>query len=227
MRWGLTISLLLAGASTALIAFLGATASLPQAGRANSLPPALARVPDHAAQFTPERRFLAPSDAAEAGAGGLFPSTTRSLLKVAATLKHGDYIWDDAGVPPGRVTVWIDLRRQMVSIFRNNHEIGTAVIIYGADDMESPEGRFTVLTKRRAYHSRTYDAAMPYSLFITRDGVALHASTMSARRATRGCIGLPEAFAKRLFQAAREGDVVEVTRSDAGIARRLAGRAKV
>ena len=65
----------------------------------------------------------------------------------------------------------------------------------------------------RDYHSRSYDAPMPFSLFITNTGVALHASPMSSRRATHGCIGLPDGFAEKLFEAAKVGDVVEIVRS--------------
>lgn len=143
----------------------------------------------------------------------LLPPGTKSLLKVTAPMKHGDYVWNEDGIEPGRVNIRVDLRRQMISAYRNGHEIGTAVIVYGAGDKASPEGTFHILSKKRHYHSRTYDAAMPASLFISNDGVALHGSPMSARRASHGCIGLPIDFAEQLFDAARVGDRVEITRS--------------
>lgn len=141
------------------------------------------------------------------------PPGTASLLKVPAVMRHGDFVWNEQGIPKGKIKIWVDLRRQMISAFRNGHEIGTAVIVYGAEDRTSPEGRFPILNKQRHYHSRTYDAAMPASLFITNDGVALHGSPMSSRRASHGCIGLPVAFAEKLFDASSVGDVVEITRS--------------
>lgn len=141
------------------------------------------------------------------------PPGTASLLKVPAVMRHGDFVWNEQGIPKGQIKIWVDLRRQMISAFRNGHEIGTAVIVYGAEDRTSPEGRFPILNKQRHYHSRTYDAPMPASLFITNDGVALHGSPMSSRRASHGCIGLPVAFAEKLFDASSVGDVVEITRS--------------
>ena len=141
------------------------------------------------------------------------PPGTASLLKVPAVMRHGDFVWNEQGVPKGQIKIWVDLRRQMISAFRNGHEIGSAVIVYGAEDRTSPEGRFPILNKQRHYHSRTYDAPMPASLFITNDGVALHGSPMSSRRASHGCIGLPVAFAEKLFDASSVGDVVEITRS--------------
>src|SRR3546814_7006645 len=71
-------------------------------------------------------------------------------------MRHGDYKWNEDGVPPGQLTVWVDLRTQLLSVFRGGHEIGTAVVVYGAETMESPLGRFPILSKQRDYHSRTY-----------------------------------------------------------------------
>lgn len=162
----------------------------------------------------PGRKQLMPTEAALASGDKLLPPETKSLLIVPTQLKHGDHVWNETGVPPGKVTIWVDLRRQMISAFRSGHEIGTAVIIYGAEDMSSPEGTFPILRKVSDYHSRSYDAPMPNSLFITNDGVALHGSPMSRRRASHGCIGLPVEFSHKLFEASKVGDIVEITRSD-------------
>lgn len=163
------------------------------------------------------RELISAAEVTRATSRKLLPPATKSLLSVPSPLRHGDYVWNEEGVPAGKLTIWVDLRRQMISAFRNGHEIGTAVIVYGATDMSSPEGTFPVLRKISDYHSRTYDAPMPYSLFITNDGVALHGSPMSKRRASHGCIGLPVDFAQKLFKASRVGDIVEITRSDDSI----------
>ena len=145
----------------------------------------------------------------------LLPKGVKSLLKTSGTLTHGDYVWNDEGVPAGKITVFVDIRRQMMSVFKGGHEIGTAVIVYGAGDHESPLGTFPILSKYRDYHSRTYDAPMPHSLFLTRDGVAIHGNVMETYRATKGCIGLPPEFAQLLFDVASKGDIVEITQSQA------------
>ena len=147
----------------------------------------------------------------------LLPADTKSLLKIPRQLRHGEYVWNEEGVSAGSISIWVDLRRQLISVFRNGHEIGTAVIVYGAQDMSSPEGTFPILRKSPDYHSRTYDAPMPYSLFITNDGVALHGSPISKRRASHGCIGLPVEFAQKLFGLTKAGDLVTILRSDAGV----------
>ena len=131
-----------------------------------------------------------------------------SVLNVAEAMRFGDFVWDDEGVPAGLVWVRIDLARQVISVFRGGDEIGTAVILYGTDGMPTPFGRFAVRHKDAAYHSRSYDAPMPYALFLTDDGVAIHASRVRRGFATHGCIGVPDAFARRLFAAVAEGDPV-------------------
>lgn len=166
----------------------------------------------------PARDYLSLAERNRGLRYGLLPADTRSLLKTPGRMRHGEYKWNEDGVPPGQLTIWVDLRRQLLSVFRGGHEIGTAVVVYGAETMESPLGRFPILSKQRDYHSRTYDAPMPYSLFITDAGVALHGSPMSSRRATHGCIGLPTEFARLLFAAAKTGDEVHIVRSDTKMA---------
>ncbi len=98
-----------------------------------------------------------------------------------------------------------------MSIFRDGYEIGTAAIIYGADNMPTPLGVFPILEKDAEHISNLYDAPMPYMLRLTRDGVAIHGSDVRYGYATHGCVGVPTAFARKLFAATRIGDQVIVT----------------
>jgi len=132
----------------------------------------------------------------------------RSLLKARGPLRHGDFIWHDEGVPSGRVWVRVDLGHQLLSVFRAGHEIGTAVILYGTRLKPTPPGIYPIMARARHHRSNLYDAEMPFMLRLTNDGVAIHASDVRARAATHGCIGLPSAFARRLFEQARRGDLV-------------------
>ena len=125
-------------------------------------------------------------------------------------MKFGTWRWDTAGVPAGPVSVRVDLDRQLVSVFQGRDEIGTAVIVYGVEGKDTPRGRLPILGKSRDYHSITYDAPMPFSLWLRDDGVALHGSNVRMGRATNGCIGVPVEFAGKLFEVARKGDIVEV-----------------
>lgn len=134
----------------------------------------------------------------------------RSLLKTPAPLRHGDFVWHDDGVPLGTVWVRVDLARQLLSVFRAGHEIGTAVILYGAQSKPTPAGVYPIMARARHHRSNLYDAEMPFMLRLTNDGVAIHASDVRPRAATHGCIGLPSVFARRLFEQVRRGDLVAI-----------------
>jgi hypothetical protein len=139
--------------------------------------------------------------------------TIQSVLNIRSTMKFGDFVWDEKGVPDGPLWVRADLDRQIVSVFRGGNEIGTAVLLYGAESKPTPAGVFPVLEKTADHHSRTYDAPMPFSLWLTADGVAIHGSDVRERAATHGCIGVPLEFARRLFSQMRVGDEVFVLKS--------------
>jgi hypothetical protein len=136
--------------------------------------------------------------------------TIRSVLNIDSPMRYGDFVWNEDGVPTGPVWVRVDLKRQLLSVFRAGHEIGAAVILYGAGDKPSPTGAFPVLQKAADYRSRTYDADMPFMLRLTADGVAIHGAAVRRGAATHGCIGVPTAFARRLFGQVRLGDPVVI-----------------
>ena len=182
----------------------------------------VARQPAHPAMAEPfaaaspaDRIAVSPAAMRQALAAGEIDRPIHSLLRVPERMQFGDYRWDDAGVPAGPLWIRVDKRAQLISVFRAGHEIGTAVILYGADGLETPTGKFPILAKFKNHRSATYDAPMPYTLRLTADGVAIHASDVRWGLATHGCVGVPDGFAKRLFAAASVGDEVFVTGSTA------------
>ena len=145
---------------------------------------------------------------------GRAPRTVRSLLKVPRQLQHGEFAWDDLGAA-GPIWIRIDLDRQLVSVFRGQDEIGTAVILYGAPEKPTPKGAFRVIAKATDHYSRSYDAPMPFMLRLTRDGVAIHASRVRSDGATHGCLGVPLRFAEKLYAVAGTGTEVYIIDSPA------------
>jgi hypothetical protein len=162
-----------------------------------------------------DRMFLTPDQQREAVPAQGFPVGLKSLLKVPRQLRYGDFQWNDRGVPSGPVELRVDLRTQLLSVFRAGHEIGTAVVIYGADEKETPLGSFPILWKGKDHRSSLYDAPMPYTLRLTGDGVAIHGSDVRWGAATHGCVGVPKEFAAHLFDQAKVGDVVTIVRTTA------------
>ena len=164
--------------------------------------------PAQSIQATSDRIAVSPASLRAAYAAGLVDRPIKSVLNVPARMRYGDFRWDDKGVPAGPIWIRVDLKSQLVSVFRSGHEIGTAVILYGADEVPTPTGKFPILAKMKDHRSATYDAPMPYTLRLTADGVSIHASNVRWGYATHGCIGVPDGFASKLFAAAKVGDEV-------------------
>jgi lipoprotein-anchoring transpeptidase ErfK/SrfK len=204
MRGG---AIALAGAALAASAAAWAFSTFkPEARAASAAPSASAS----AAAPAGNRLFLTRAQLDQAIAAGTLDRPVKSLLAVKAPLHFGDYAWDDRGVPAGPTWIRIDLRSQLISVFRAGQEIGTAVVVYGGDNKQTPAGKLHVLGKARNHRSSLYDAEMPYTLRLTDDGVSIHASSVRWGAATHGCIGVPLPFAVRLFNAASVGDDVTI-----------------
>jgi hypothetical protein len=155
------------------------------------------------------RIAIGSSQLRDAYAAGLIDRPVKSLLHVPSRMTYGDFVWNDAGVPSGPVWVRVDLASQILSVFRAGHEIGTAVILYGADGLPTPTGKFPILAKLKDHRSATYDdAPMPFTLLLTRDGVSIHGSNVRSGFATHGCVGVPKDFAAKMFDVVSKGDEV-------------------
>ena len=158
----------------------------------------------------PKRVFLSSAQVSDALKSGTLDRPVRSLLRVPSRLEYGDFVWDDSKVPSGPTWIRVDLRSQLLSVFRAGHEIGTAVIVYGGDNKPTPAGKLHILERDRVHRSSLYDAEMPYTLRLTGDGVSIHGSVVRYGAASHGCIGVPVAFARHLFDAAHVGDDVVI-----------------
>lgn len=164
---------------------------------------------------TPGRLYLSDAQVRQAVASGTFDRPVKSLLRVDSPMQFGEFVWDDRAVPAGRAWIRVDLKSQLISVFRAGHEIGTAVIVYGGDNKQTPTGTLHILGKAREHRSSLYDADMPYTLRLTGDGVSIHGSKVRWGAATHGCIGVPLEFARRLFDVARVGDDVVIVPANA------------
>ena len=190
----------------AAFALGGTTAAALSLGNAPAAKPA---APAAHAPVIARGRVAVPAVATrQALAEGLILKPVSTILAVPGRMQYGDYRWDDNGVPKGPTWVRVDLKSQIISVFRGGHEIGTAVILYGADGLATPTGKFPVLAKLKDHVSQTYDAPMPYTLRLTADGVSIHGSNVRWGFATHGCVGVPTAFAAKLFDSVSVGDEV-------------------
>lgn len=192
------------GGSAVLIGGLALSGS-PVKVRAVEAPARVAQVAVPVAKAAPKPVAVAAEDPADA-------YVVKRVLNVPEPLRHGAYYWDTEGVPEGPIVITIDLVAQTLSIFRSGYEIGTAAVIYGADEKPTPLGVFKITQKDAHHVSNLYGAPMPYMMRLTNDGVSIHGSAlMDGKYATHGCVGVPTAFAKLIFEQVRLGDRVIVT----------------
>lgn len=114
--------------------------------------------------------------------------------------------------PP--VLAIVSLSDQRISIYDTSGKMSEAPVSTGAKGHETPAGIYSLLQKEVDHHSNLYDdASMPYMQRLTWSGMALHAGALPGYAASHGCVRLPFAFAKQLFQQTGLGMRVIVVRS--------------
>jgi len=129
----------------------------------------------------------------------------------ADSLKPGSYLWHPDVAAAGAVNILVDLDRQIAFVYRGGTLIGISTVSTGRDGYETPVGSFTILQKQVDHKSNLYhEASMPFMERLTWDGVALHAGGVPGYRESHGCVHLPIAFAKALYDVTDIGATVEL-----------------
>lgn len=138
----------------------------------------------------------------------------KRILDIPGPIKYGQYYWDDKNVPDGPIVMTVDLDARVLSVFKGGYEIGAAAVLLGTDDYPTPLGTFPIMSKERHNVSEKYnDAPMPWTMRLTRDGVAIHGgSTVENGYASHGCIAGPDDFVSKIYAIAKPGDKVIITR---------------
>lgn len=140
------------------------------------------------------------------------PFVIKRVLPISGPIKYGEWHWDEAGVPDGPIVITVDLEARVISVFRGGYEIGAAAVLLGSQEKPTPTGIFPITEKKRDHVSNLYDAPMPWMQRLTNDGITLHATKVEWGYASHGCIGMPEAFARKTFETTKLGDRVFITR---------------
>jgi lipoprotein-anchoring transpeptidase ErfK/SrfK len=137
----------------------------------------------------------------------------KRILPITGPIKYGEWHWDEANAPEtGPIVITVDLDARVLSIFRAGYEIGATAVLLGTQEKPTPLGVFPITQKKRHHVSNIYGAPMPYMQRLTNDGISLHASDVELGYASHGCIGMPEAFAAKVFEKTVLGDRVFITR---------------
>ncbi len=113
-------------------------------------------------------------------------------------------------------TVLVSLRKQRLRVFDGTREITSSRISSGKPGFSTPTGVFSVLEKKVYHESNIYDGApMPFMQRVTWSGIAMHAGVVPGYPASHGCVRLPHAFSKTLFQMTSVGARVIITQDEA------------
>lgn len=138
-----------------------------------------------------------------------------NLAEGIEALKPGQYLWAPMIAPLGPVLAVVSLRVQRCYIYRNGVLIGVTTVSTGKPGHQTPTGVFTVLQKQVHHKSNLYESApMPYMERLTWAGVAMHAGNLPGYPASHGCIRMPIAFAKLLYDTTARGMTVVITDLD-------------
>ena len=99
-------------------------------------------------------------------------------------------------------------------------------VVTGRPKKETHPGDYRIGRKHKDYTSKTYGSPMPYSMFFSKDGKAIHGTQWATIRSylhayitesvgSQGCVGLTEEDAKALFAWAPVGTPIEVMADEA------------
>ena len=127
--------------------------------------------------------------------------------------------WGSEEIKKKEIQVFTE--RQVLVALENGEEIYSFDIVTGRDEKETTAGRYKIFRKHEKYTSKTYGSEMPYTMFFTKDGKAIHGTTMATLRSylhsyltesvgSEGCVGLTDDNAKALFDWAPVGTPVIV-----------------
>jgi lipoprotein-anchoring transpeptidase ErfK/SrfK len=124
-------------------------------------------------------------------------------------LRPGQYLWRAVPAEAGAERLVVSLTDQLAYLYRGETLMAVSTISSGEPGRDTPTGIFSVLGKKPMHRSKKYDnAPMPFAQFIDQYGIALHAGFNPGRPASHGCVRLPSAFAKKLYQVTAVGTPV-------------------
>lgn len=141
------------------------------------------------------------------------------LALVGLHLMTASSAWGNDDAANKEIQVFIE--RQVLIAFENGEEIYNFDIVTGRDGKETTAGSYTISRKYEKYTSKTYGSEMPYTMFFTEDGKAIHGTQMATLRSylhsylaesvgSEGCVGLTDDNALALFEWASVGTSVVV-----------------
>ena len=121
------------------------------------------------------------------------------------------FTWQPERSPSGPILIIVNIDDQVAFVYRNGVQIGQTPVSTGRPGYPTPTGVFSILGKDATHRSKKYNnAAMPFAERLTWSGIFLHAGDLPGYPSSHGCVHLPLAFAKDLFETTQAHDTTVV-----------------
>ncbi|WP_343343231.1 L,D-transpeptidase family protein [Sphingomicrobium sp. XHP0239] len=125
-----------------------------------------------------------------------------------SSISANKYRWDDDGAS-GDMRIVVSISKQLAFAYKGDTLVGAASVSTARDNKLTPQGIFPIWMKKSMHYSKAYDnTPMPYTQFIDKYGIALHAGPNPGYAASAGCVRLPKQFAKNIFSMTDIGSTV-------------------
>ena len=111
----------------------------------------------------------------------------------------------------GIKTIYVITDEQKLYAWEGNKLVYEFDVVTGRPGKETTPGTFAISRKYKDYTSKAYGAEMPYSMFFSADGKAIHGTQWATLRSyfhtyvsgavgSHGCVGLTREDAKTMFE---------------------------
>jgi lipoprotein-anchoring transpeptidase ErfK/SrfK len=108
-------------------------------------------------------------------------------------------------------TIYVITDEQKLYAWEGNKLVYEFDVVTGRPGKETTPGTFTILRKHKDYTSKAYGSEMPFTMFFTDDGKAIHGTQWATLRSyfhayisgavgSHGCVGLTSEDAETMFE---------------------------
>src|SRR3954463_3207005 len=113
------------------------------------------------------------------------------------------------------VQITIDKSSQLMTVEKDGRALYQWPVSTGRAGFDTPSGKFKAFRMERDHFSKEWDdAPMPFSIFFTQKGHAIHGyldTKNIGRPASHGCVRLTKANAEKLYALVQEDGVLNTT----------------
>jgi len=144
---------------------------------------------------------------------------TLIIIGVLLGLIHTDFI--EESIAGSSKAILVNVEQQVLYAVDDYKIVYEFDVITGQPGKETTSGKFKITRKIEDYTSKTYKVPMPYTMFFSKDGKAIHGTKWATIRSyihayvnesvgSMGCVGLTEEDARALFEWAPVGTTIAI-----------------